>query len=129
MKKGMILACLLAGLCLAGAANASLIELGTTDCGTLRQCYSIPTDTGDAVTFINGTASYYAYLTVDGVVYRGYPVLPLGTSVFTSFPMTAADGSVALFSATFTSYRTCTTSGRGQTCVYHWALVNGTVQR
>lgn len=109
------------------SAHAGTITLGTVDCGTLRQCYSVPTDTGDTVTFISGASSYYAYLTIDGVTYKGYPVLPLGTLTFASFPMAAGDGRVALLSATFTNYRTCTTSGRGQTCVYHWALVSGTI--
>lgn len=122
--KGFILAMMLA---FSGAASAETITLGPDNCGTLKQCISIPNDAAADVSFYGSTASNAGFtLYINGVQYSAQT--GDGFSIV-SVPAVAADGSVALLSANFTTYRTCVRSGRGQHCNTHWQLTDGTIVR
>ena len=106
------------------AAMAGTINLGPIGCGNGRVCTNIPTDTGDVVTF---SAPYgnWAYLYVNGKAYKS-PSMEMLTS-FDNYQMQAMDGSIALVTANYSTFRTCVRSGRGQTCTTHWNLLGGSV--
>lgn len=123
----------------AGAASAETITLGTATCGTLKQCADIPNDTG-AVISLNGAPGYpYFYVYIDGVQYvaavaSGTEMVNVSLQSFVfSNPTNPAQkqytGSYAVISGTFSSYKTCNRSGRGQTCLTHWSLIGGTITR
>jgi hypothetical protein len=127
-KRDLLMKALLASLALiaAGAAGAETITLGPQSCGILKQCISVPTDTGAAVSIYGAVGYPFFYVTVDGIYYKA--AQPSGTVLDTVLVQDPA-GNVAYISGSFTTYRTCTRSGRGQTCSTHWQFVGGTVVR
>jgi len=134
MKSILLALCLLAG-----AASAETITLGTATCGTLKQCVNIPNDTGAAVSLYGAPSYPFFYVSIDGVQYvstvaSGVEMVNVSLQSFT-FPdptnpfQKQYTGSYAVISGTFSTYRTCTRSGRGQTCLTHWSLIGGTITR
>lgn len=122
----------IAGCLVMGAAKAETINsTAPVDCGTLRQCAVVPNDAGESVTALDAAAQYGRVLvTINGVTYDSglYVVLPMGDS-FANVLLYGSDGSSARISASYTSYRTCNHTGRGQSCVTHWTLATTTIVR
>jgi hypothetical protein len=148
--KSLIVASMLA---LAGVAQAEIINLGGENCGIIKQCNAVPNDSADAtqidilgapqygffyvtltqtdpVTGLTSATSYYfgqpSGLGVTGAVGQSFYFVNFGlpgmTRVFTGQTITLTNA--------FTTYRTCTHSGRGQTCNTHYVLsAGGTVTR
>lgn len=113
-------------LTLCGVAYADTVTLGPDDCGTLRACVSVPNDAAVDVS-IYANPSYPAFAVfVDGVKYSAAAG---NARDIVAAPATAPDGSVVLLTASWTTYRTCTHSGRGQYCLTHWQLTGGTISR
>lgn len=133
--KGLMLGAML--MLVAGVAAASTITLGTDTCGTLKQCINIPNDAGSEISLYGAPGYPFFYVWIDGTYYLAGA--PSGTQMVNvsaeSFvlpdPTNPANrqftGQYLVISGTFTTYRTCTHSGRGQTCLTHWALVGGTI--
>lgn len=115
----------LALLALSGAACAStLITLNPVTCGMQRSC-APTTDTGDVVQF-NASYGNFVVLTLNGAtVYRSASQVYAGE--FDQLQLQDANGAVALLSATFSTSRVCTHSGRGQTCRQVYNLRGGTL--
>ena len=102
------------------AAQAqTTIILGPDGCGLNRQCIDIPNDGAVDLSLYSSPTAVNQYLYVDGVQYAGVNASP---SV-----MYAPDGSWLTLETAWTTYRTCTKSGRGQHCSTHWGLTGGTV--
>lgn len=137
MKTKMMLLLPLLAVC--GLANAGTINLGPESCGTLKQCYAVPTDTGDAVQFNMGTGYSWVYLTLNGEQFYGtgvsgwsliYDNLVMNSFYFpdpTNPLLKVYTGHQLLLSATFSTFRTCNHVGRGQSCLTHWNLLGGTI--
>ena len=128
-------------LCLVGlGAQAETINLGNSGCGLARICYSVLNDAAptpgidgapDAPVRIDlyagPTSSRYA-LIIDGVVWTSQTSVGFGNTIA---GMSFSDGasSVLILNAVFSTFRTCTVSGRGQHCSTHYTLTTGTVVR
>jgi hypothetical protein len=133
--KGLIFALMM----VSGAVSAETITLGTEECGILKQCVSIPNDVGDAISLYGAPGFSYFYVYIDNVYYvspvaSGTQMVNVSMQSFVSPDPTNPSakqftGSYLTISGTFTTYRTCTHSGRGQTCSTHWALIGGTITR
>jgi hypothetical protein len=139
MKKLMVGLMTLA-LALAASAKAETITLGPDGCGIIKQCLDIPNDAGLAIN-LYGAPQYqwfYVYLTDDAGVTTNYyaPVasgLVMDNVVMESFyfpdPLDPTNkvftGQYITVSGTFSTYRTCTRSGRGQHCSTHYNLNSG----
>ena len=107
----------------ASVSAAETINLGPVGCGLTRYC--VPqTDTGDVVT-LSAAYGNFTHLSVNGVDYASTGQVYLND--YLSFPLYAADGSQVLLTASFSTFRTCTKSGRGQHCSLHWNLTGGSV--
>ena len=130
---------LLLALMVSGAASAETITLGTDECGILKQCVNIPNDAGDTISLYGAPGYPYFYVYIDNVDYvstvaSGTQMVNVSMQSFVlpdpTNPSTKQfTGSYLTISGTFTTYRTCTHSGRGQTCSTHWALIGGTITR
>lgn len=110
----------------ADIAAAGTVTLGTDPCGIVKQCIDIPNDAGDTISLYGAPGYPYFFLYIDGVQYKA--TVPSGMGV-DSAVLTDANGDVAYLTASFSTYRTCTHSGRGQTCSTHWSLIGGTLVR
>jgi hypothetical protein len=141
--KGFILAIMMA---LSGTALADTITLGSTGCGAGRYCGAVPNDASPAeVIDLAGAAGYpffYVYFThADGTqtIYKanqssgalvnvslesGYFANPLNPSA--SWTPT---GSFIVLNGGWSSYTTCTHSGRGQHCTQHYTFTGGNIVR
>lgn len=132
--KAMKAATLAFALLFSGAALADTITLATAgpvDCGTLRQCATVPNDVGVSVTALNAAAQYGRVLvTIGDVKYDSglYIVLPMGDS-FANVLLYGSDGSLVHITASYSVYYTYVRSGRGQTRVPHWSLIGGSIVR
>lgn len=117
---------LLAGV--SGAANAGNIALAPEDCGITKQCINVPNDVGADVDLYLGPQYPYMNVYIGGVHY--YSPVGNGASI-SNVQLTAVDGTGATItvSGEFSTYRTCTHSGRGQTCATHWNLTSGSIQQ
>lgn len=106
------------------SAGASAATLGAAECGALKQCISVPNDAALDVSIYAAPQYAWVHLYIDGVAYYA----PYGNGmVIDNVPFQASDGRIVWLSATFTNYKTCVKSGRGQTCTLHWSLVTGTL--
>lgn len=121
-KKLLLIAALLFG----SSAFASTITLQPVACSVSRICTSVPNDAGVNVEI----AAYFVYpsvhVYVDGIEYtaargNGNPISGL--------VLYASDGSYVVLSTSWSTYRTCTHSGRGQYCLTHWTLTGGTIDQ
>ena len=128
-------------LCLGGvSAQAETVNLGNSGCGLARICYSVLNDAAPAPgidgapdtpvridLYAGPTSSRYA-LMIDGVVWTSQTSVGFGNTIA---GMSFSDGASKLLtlSAVFTTFRTCTVSGRGQHCSTHYTLTGGTVVR
>lgn len=114
---------ILAGLafCLIGltAQAQTTVTLGPDGCGLNRQCVDIPNDAGLELSLYSSPTAANQFLFVDSVMYTGQNTSP---SV-----MYASDGSYLTLNTAWSTYRTCSSSGRGQHCSTHWQLTGGTV--
>ncbi len=120
-------------------AGAATITLGPDACGTLKQCLDIPNDAGAAIALYGAPGYPWFYVFVDGVEY--YAAVPSGYSMdsvsMQSFVLPDPTqpsvkqftGSYLTISGAFTTYRTCTRSGRGQYCSTHWQFTGGRIER
>lgn len=128
--KGIIAAIVLAvgvGMGVSAAVLAETITLGPDGCGTLKQCISIPNDAALDISFYGNSIQPTNFgVFIDGIKYSGFGG---NSSSMNGVPATAADGSTILFTGAFSTYRTCTHSGRGQYCLTHWQLIGGSIQR
>ena len=106
-------------------AFAETITLGPDNCGIIVQCLNIPNDAALDIDLFAYPTYDHATLYLDGVQYTGSNTIPLYDSV----PFSSDDGTTVLLSATFTTYRTCVRSGRGQHCSTHYQLTGGTITR
>ena len=111
---------------LSPAVFANTAVLGTDDCGTLKQCLSVPNDQGLDISIYAGIQYPWVHLYIDGVAFYA----PSGNGmVLDNLAFQDPDGNIVYLSGTFTNYKTCTRSGRGQTCLLHWSFVGGTLAR
>lgn len=119
--------------------SAEVITLGTVTCGTLKQCVAIPNDAGADVNIYGAPQYPYFYVLLDGTYYyapvaSGYVIDNVEAQSFiladpTNPAQRTFTGQLITINGTFTSYRTCTHSGRGQYCLTHWAFVGGSIMR
>jgi hypothetical protein len=117
---------LLSLMLLSAAASAETVTLGTTTCGTLKQCVEIPNDAALDLNLYASPAYPWVHLYIDGVSFYS----PSGNGMtFTNLAFTDPVGNIVYLSATFSTYKTCVRSGRGQTCLTHWSLLGGTITR
>lgn len=108
------------------AAQAETITLGVQDCGIIDQCRNVPNDVGANVAYLSYNSGYrQVELILDGVTYFAKPV---PAPPFVSLPLFAADGTSVLFSANYSTYRTCNRSGHNF-CSTHWVLQGGSIAR
>ena len=105
---------------------ADPIPLGPDGCGVIKQCIAIPNDAGASVDLYGAPTYPYFYIVLDGVQYKSGVASGYG---FDSVSLQADDGSTILASGSFTTYRTCVTTGRGRTCYTHWQFVGGSIVR
>jgi len=119
--KALILAFLLAA---AGLAHAEVITLDKSPCtsNASRSCQNIGNAAGLDLDYYAATNYLVATMYVDGVPY-------LGPNTPSYSVMTNSIGQSIIVQVVFSSYRTCTHSGRGQTCTTHWTLEGGTLTR
>ena len=122
LKKLLLIAALLFG----STALADTITLQPQSYGLTKICVAIPNDVGANVEI----AAYFVYpsvnVYVDGVQYTA----PTGNdNPIAGLVLYAPDGSYVVLDATWTTYRTCVRSGRGQHCSTHWTLAAGTISR
>jgi len=118
---------LLALLLVCTAAQAEPITLGVEDCGIINQCHDVPNDVGANVTYLSySSGTQQVQLILDGLIYSAFRV---NSPPFVSLALFASDGTSVLLSAQYSTYRTCTHSGRGQTCSTHWVLQGGSIVR
>jgi hypothetical protein len=128
MKLLRVLACLMLMPAAVSAAGAQTITFAPIGCGTLKQCINVPNDAAADVDMYFAPSYSWLNLYIAGVRYYS----PTGNgATITNVPLTAQDGSgtVVILSAQFATYRTCTHSGRGQTCTTHWNLLSGNLQQ
>ncbi|MGZ5130616.1 MAG: hypothetical protein ACXWJ1_05085 [Caldimonas sp.] len=110
-------------LCAAGLAHADVISLDKTPCyGLTRNCPDISNAAGVDVDYYAATSYSTATMYLDGVAYTG-PNTPSYAA------MTNAIGQTIIVQVQFSTYRTCTSSGRGQHCSMHWTVESGTITR
>jgi hypothetical protein len=117
---------LIALLAFASVASAETITLGPVGCGLNKQCINVPNDAAADVDIYGAPGYNHFSIYLDGVQYvtqsaSGY--------AFDNQAFQAADGSMILASGAFTTYKTCTRSGRGQTCSTHWNFTGGSISR
>ena len=110
----------------ASVAGAETITLGPVGCGLNFQCYNIPNDKAVDVDLNGGWGVPKFWVAIDGVYYSGPS--QNGANVDT-FPMYDLAGNVVYLTAQFSTFHTCTRSGRGQHCSTHWNLLGGSVVR
>lgn len=123
MKKVLLLLSL---ALMSAAASAETVTLGTAPCGTLKQCVEVPNDAALDVTIYAGTSYSWVRLYIDGVAFYS----PSGNGmVFDNLMFTDPVGNIVYLSGTFSTYKTCVRSGRGQTCLTHWSFLGGTLVR
>lgn len=128
-----------------GTAQAETLILGSIGCGLTKQCIDIPNDADPPATInLYGAPGYpwfYVYITdASGVLTQYYanqssssltnvtlesfycpdPLNPL-LKVFT--------GQYILLNGGWSTYVTCTRSGRGQHCSTHWTFTGGSLVR
>jgi hypothetical protein len=120
MKRLILAAALTASL----SAKAETITLGPSNCGTLKQCIDIPNDAGVSLNLYGAPTYPYFYVIIDGDSFKS--AVPSGTAG-TDVTLADAAGNVISLTYTFSSYKTCTRSGRGQYCLNHYALNSGGV--
>ncbi len=124
--------------CSFGAA-AETITLGPDECGIIKQCIDIPDDAGAQISLYGAPQYPWFYVYIDGVQFyapvpSGYVMDNVEMQSFilpdpTNPLVKQFTGKLFTISGTFSTYRTCTRSGRGQTCSTHWNLTGGTVTR
>lgn len=107
-------------------AHADTVTLGPVGCGIVKQCVSIPNDAGLDVSLYGAPGYPFFYLYVDGVQYRSQQ--PSGTGL-TAGILTDGTGDVIYLTYAFSTYQTCTRSGRGQHCSTHWQFTGGSLIR
>lgn len=108
----------------ASAAGAETI-LGADNCGTLKQCISIPNDQGSEISIYAGIQYPWVNLYIDGVRYYS----PSGNGMLLdNLLFTDDQGDIVYLSGTFTNFKTCNKTGRGQSCQLHWSFTGGTIQ-
>jgi len=111
-------------LCLVGlGAHAETINLGSDACGLSRICYDVMNDADPAMKidlYATPTSNRYS-LILDGVVWTSQVGSGFDNIVGMAFN-DGASGALTL-NAAFSKFRTCTHSGRGQTCSTHYTLV------
>jgi hypothetical protein len=121
------------GLLFSAGVQAETITLGPVGCGILKQCLEIPNDSAvDASIYASPSLpAVNLYLTTYdalGVPTKRSYRSPAGNGVsFTSLQLQDSAGNIVLLTASFSTFRTCTRSGRGQTCSMHWNLLGGTI--
>jgi hypothetical protein len=111
---------------ISGIAAAETITMGTVTCGTLKQCDDIPNDKAVDLNLIADYMYSSVTLYVDG---KPFGSRTGNAKVITNLPLNDGAGNIIYFSATFSSYLTCSGSGRAHYCNYHWSLVGGTITR
>lgn len=128
MNQTLRIALLLLAAGAAPAAVAGTITLAPVNCGITKQCVNVPNDTAADVDLYLAPQYNAMNVYIGGVHY--YSPVGNGPSI-TNVQLTAMDGSGAVItvSGAFSTYKTCTHSGRGQTCSTQWNLMSGSVQR
>ena len=108
--------------------HAETIALAPIDCGIVKQCVNVPNDIAADVDLY--LAPQYSSMNVYIGGVRYYSPVGNGASI-ANVSLTAVDGSGAMItmSGEFGTYKTCTHSGRGQTCSIHWNLKSGSIQK
>lgn len=109
-------------LCLVAlpAQAETTVTLGPIGCGITRQCLKIPNDAGMEIALSSSQLpGGQQYLYVDTVLYSGVNSSP-------AVLYSDAGGWLTL-NTSWSTFRTCTRSGRGQHCSTHWQLLGGTV--
>jgi hypothetical protein len=118
MKSILALSLLLSGAVQASDFTFTQNTDGTWTCPSYCTGYttSDPSHSIDYVNVLSGTAGTYSFtISLDGTAYHALNA----TSPFTVSGVT--------FAVNFTTTRTCTHSGRGQTCVTRYHAVDGSV--
>lgn len=123
MIKSILIALALMG---SAAASAETVTLGPDACGIVKQCISIPNDTGLELHLYGAPGYPFFYVYVDGVPYKSTIASGYGGD---NVVLADTTGDVIYLTYSFTTYRTCSRSGRGQTCSTHWSLTGGTLVR
>ena len=109
-------------------AHAGTIALAPIDCGIVKQCVNVPNDIAADVDLYLAPQYSSMNVYIGGVRYYS----PVGNAAsIANAQLTAVDGSGAMItmSGEFATHRTCTHSGRGQTCSTHWNLKSGSIQQ
>lgn len=107
-------------LLICAAAQAD-IPLQDTQCGTLAQCAN-PAPGMDYLDYsvLHGRL----IVSINGVTYDS----GLNNATLEGGAVYAANGQSHMVTTVFATWRTCTRSGRGQTCLTHYELKSGSVQ-
>lgn len=130
----MIKFLLLAAMMVSGAVSAETITLGPVSCGIVKQCRSIPNDVGVNVDLFGAPQYPFFYVQIDNVLYvasvlSGYEMVSVPLQSFVPDPVNPAlrqyTGQFLTITGSFSTFVTCTTSGRARHCSTHWNLVNG----
>lgn len=136
----------IAGLALAGVANAGTLTLNATPCGVNTAGVCAPYQAGalGASDYIslkwtaagNLTVQYWTHDDISGLNTLsaefsgavGYPVAVVGlTTTFANVVLTDSSGAAVSISGGFTDNRKCVRSGRGQTCTNQVVFIGGTL--
>src|SRR6266705_2465583 len=101
--------------CSFGAA-AETITLGPDECGIIKQCTDIPNDAAATIDLYGAPQYQFFYVSLNGVLYKANQASGFAGD---SVPMFDPNGDVIYITYSFSTYRTCVTSGRGQHCSTH----------
>ena len=140
--RGFILASL---LLFTSAVSAETITLGAVYCGLTKQCINIPNDASPALAInlygARGYPWFYVYVTdAAGVTtdyYASQSSNDLTNVTLESFYFTnpldptakVFTGQYIVLNGGWSTYVTCTRSGRGQHCSTHYNFTGGTIVR
>jgi hypothetical protein len=100
----------------ATSASAETITLIGSPCDLNRNCYPVLTDDpADLIQIYDSPSFSTTNVIIDGITYTG----------LRGQTLTNPAGLTLVATIQYSSYITCTRSGRGQHCSTHWAILNG----
>lgn len=101
------------------SAQAGTITLESSNCGLTRYCLDVNNDAGAEIAIYAGPTYPNRTLYLNGESYSGPNTSP--SVLYT------VDGKWLTLTTAWSTYVTCTKSGRGQHCSTHWVLTGGAV--
>ena len=106
---------------------AETITLGQTNCGTTRNCQSVPNSAGAEIQILDSVQYSSVYVNIDGLAYTS----PTGASdLITNLVLVdESDANAINLNAVFSHTTRLIRVGRGQRYVTTWVLENGSIVR